>query len=182
MHIVRWPGAAGRIWWILGTTAPKGLGIFHTIRDFCPRRTHNRFYLLREGTRFLLYHSWRFRLTVFFIYLIFCFHKIQFKLEYDKSEEKASKINDFCSYVYRRTVPSAPEENSHGCVGCQTTSNTPRSSCGLCAWSFLSGTINGFCSKSLKILNENKLFFSFLNVRQTLNLCWLTCTPFRVTQ
>lgn len=118
----------------------------------------------------------------FFICLIFCFHKIQFKLEYDKSEEKASKINDFCSYVYRRTVPSAPEENSHGCVGCQTTSNTPRSSCGLCAWSFLSGTINGFCSKSLKILNENKLFFSFLNVRQTLNLCWLTCTPFRVTQ
>lgn len=53
-------------------------------------------------------------------------------------------------------VASPPAENTHGCVGCQITSNTPKSSCALCVCNFLSGTINGFCSKSL-LKKKNKL-------------------------
>lgn len=61
-------------------------------------------------------------------------------------------------YVYSRMVESAPVENNHGCNGCHTTSNTPKSSCDLCACNFFSGTINGFCSRSLmrKFKSKNK--------------------------
>lgn len=48
-------------------------------------------------------------------------------------------------------VESAPDENIHGCVGCQITSNTPKSSCDWWVCNFFSGTINGFCNKSLQI-------------------------------
>lgn len=53
-------------------------------------------------------------------------------------------------YVYSLMVQSAPVEKIHGCMGCQFTSRTPNSSRFSCVCSFLSGTIKGFCSKSLK--------------------------------
>lgn len=52
--------------------------------------------------------------------------------------------------MYRRAVLSAPVENIQGCVGCQTTENTPNSLILLCVSSFFSGTINGFCNRSLE--------------------------------
>lgn len=46
-------------------------------------------------------------------------------------------------------MPSAPEEKTHGCVGWKATSSTPRSRVRLCPLSTLTGTSNGFCSRSL---------------------------------
>lgn len=64
---------------------------------------------------------------------------------------KLQKLNMLASlYVYSLMVQSAPVEKIQGCMGCQLTSRTPNSSRFSCVCSFLSGTIKGFCSKSLK--------------------------------
>lgn len=46
-------------------------------------------------------------------------------------------------------MPSAPEEKIHGCVGWKATSRTPKSRVRVCPLSTLTGTSNGFCSRSL---------------------------------
>lgn len=78
-------------------------------------------------------------------------------------------------------VESAPDEKIHGCVGCQITSNTPKSSCCLWVCSFFSGTINGFCNKSLQKREEWSILMlnaTEISVRVQIH----TCKPFHVTQ
>lgn len=76
-------------------------------------------------------------------------YKIQCVLLYPSY--KLQKLNMLASlYVYSLMVQSAPVEKIQGCMGCQLTSRTPNSSRFSCVCSFLSGTIKGFCSKSLK--------------------------------
>lgn len=54
------------------------------------------------------------------------------------------------NYVYNLAVLSAPVEKIQGCVGCQITEKTPNSFTFLCESSFFSGTIRGFCKRSLE--------------------------------
>lgn len=62
------------------------------------------------------------------------------------------KINYFpTQFEYNLIVASAPAEKTQGCKGWKSTSNIPKSFCGSWSWSRLSGTISGFCNKSLKV-------------------------------
>lgn len=58
--------------------------------------------------------------------------------------------------VKRRNVESAPALISQGCVGWNVQSRTPRLSCCLCPRRTFTGTINGFCMKSLKCKEKIK--------------------------
>lgn len=64
--------------------------------------------------------------------------------------------------VKSRTVLSAADENTHGCLGCQQQSNTPKLRSTLCPFNTFTGTISGFCSKSL---NKFNIKSKFLNVK-----------------
>lgn len=54
------------------------------------------------------------------------------------------------SYVKSRMVESAPEEKTQGCVGWKMTSRTPRSRVISCPRRTFTGTISGFCRRSLR--------------------------------
>lgn len=89
----------------------------------------------------------------------------------------------FCKYlfiyVYIRIVESAPAEKIHGSMGWNITSKIPKSLYDSWLCNLFSGTINGFCKRSLK-KNIQRLNI-YIDMQKKI-LIYLTCTPFHETQ